>query len=46
VGGFASYFICNERWAHPLPANVTYEEGAHFVFWLTHNNFFYMPICI
>jgi 2-desacetyl-2-hydroxyethyl bacteriochlorophyllide A dehydrogenase len=27
-GGFASYFICNENWVYPLPANVTYKEGA------------------
>jgi len=27
-GGFASYFICNKRWAHPLPTNATYEEGG------------------
>ena len=27
-GGFAPYFMTNERWLHELPENITYEEGA------------------
>jgi 2-desacetyl-2-hydroxyethyl bacteriochlorophyllide A dehydrogenase len=27
-GGVTDYFIVDERWAHRLPANVTYVEGA------------------
>jgi 2-desacetyl-2-hydroxyethyl bacteriochlorophyllide A dehydrogenase len=27
-GGFAPYFVAQEAWVHPLPANVSFEEGA------------------
>ncbi len=27
-GGFAPYFMANERWLHKLPENISYEEGA------------------
>jgi len=27
-GGFAPYFVVDENWAHILPDNVSYEEGA------------------
>lgn len=27
-GGFAPYFVVDENWAHILPDNISYEEGA------------------
>jgi len=27
-GGFAPYFVAEEKWVHPLPAGVSFEEGA------------------
>lgn len=27
-GGFAPYFVADENWVHPLPAGISYEEGA------------------
>ena len=27
-GGFAPYFVVNERWLHKLPEDISYEEGA------------------
>lgn len=27
-GGFSPYFVASEDWVHPLPPNVTFEEGA------------------
>jgi 2-desacetyl-2-hydroxyethyl bacteriochlorophyllide A dehydrogenase len=27
-GGFSPYFVTSEDWVHPLPPNVTFEEGA------------------
>ena len=27
-GGFTPLFIAQEKWAHPLPANISYAEGA------------------
>ena len=27
-GGFAPYFVAEEKWVHPLPARIPFEEGA------------------
>lgn len=27
-GGFTPHFIADEKWVHPLPANISYAEGA------------------
>jgi 2-desacetyl-2-hydroxyethyl bacteriochlorophyllide A dehydrogenase len=27
-GGFTPYYIAQEKWVHPLPANISYAEGA------------------
>ncbi len=29
-GGFTPYFVVSERWVHPLPDFLSYEEGALF----------------
>ncbi|HSB04637.1 MAG TPA: alcohol dehydrogenase catalytic domain-containing protein [Thermodesulfobacteriota bacterium] len=27
-GGFAPYFVAEENWVHPLPENISFEEGS------------------